>query len=1048
MKLFKTILGFAIFLSFYLPLSAQVTTATLSGIVVDESNNPLDGANVVAVHEPSGSQYGTTTREDGRFTLPNLRVGGPYKVTASYVGYQDGGVGDITLALAQKLNVSITLESGALELDEIIVKSKANEVLNSERTGAELNVSSELIQRLPTISRSASDYYRLTPASDGNSFGGRNDQFNNFSLDGTIFNNPFGLDAATPGGQTDAQPISLDAIDQIQVSLAPYDVTQSGFTGAAINAVTKSGTNDWHGTVFGFYRNQDMTGSKVSGTDIFVPDLSQIQTGFSLGGPLKKDKLFLFINAEIERREDLGSNFIAAGQGRSGENVSRVAADDLERVSDALFNRYGYETGPYENYLHDTDNEKGIVKLDWVINKNHSFTATYNFLNASKQKPAHPSAIGRRGPDAVTLQFFNSGYQINNVIHSGIVELRSLFGNKASNKLQLGYSAFRDSRDPFSTPFPVVNISNNDGIRYIVAGHEPFSINNRLDQDVFQITDNFNIYAGNHTFTIGASLERFDFNNSFNLNAYGGTFGPGFASVDAFLDTLASGAFDDDVQLAKDVFDANGGDDGVEGEGWALAETNVGQAALYFQDEWAMTNRFTLTLGIRADMPLYFDTEDKLQENIDRNCCYIPDIVWYDENGDPVQFNHLDLPEQTPLISPRLGFNWDINGDQTAQLRGGTGLFSGRLPFVWIGNQVANPNFFFYNKTANDFKFPQVWRSNLGYDRQFGGGWIASLDLIYTKDINAAMVRNYSLRPPTARLGGVDDERLIYAITDRAFLGTDPLFGTGYVFTNTNLGYTFNASLQLQRDWTNGWYTSLAYNYLDAQDVSSIEAEISSDAFDRNPAINNVNDPILAPSIYGNRHRIVGAAHKKFTYGNMATTLAVFFQYAQGGRFSYTYSGDINNDFSGLNDLIYIPTDGEIDQMLFTGNADEQAAQRTALRNYIKQDDYLSENQGAFAEKYALLSPWYSNWDVRVLQDLNFGKNTIQLSVDVLNFGNLISSNWGVRQLPTNTQPIGVSLSPDNIPTYSFDTSLTSTFRDDFSLLSRWQLQVGLRYIF
>lgn len=1025
-------------------LVGQVTTASIRGQVTDQEGEPLVGATVVAIHTPSGTKYGTNSREGGVYNLPNLRVGGPYTLEISYVGFKTQKFSDIFLSLAQKLNVDAAVEEASLSTDVVEITAETG-VLSDDRTGAATNINSEQLRNLPTISRSASDYYRLTPQSDGNSFGGRNDQFNNFSLDGSIFNNPFGLDAATPGGQTDAQPISLDAIDQIQVSLAPYDVTQAGFTGAAVNAVTKSGTNEFKGTVFGFFRNQDLTGARVGGTDIIVPDLRQFQTGFSLGGPIIKNKLFFFANLEVERREELGSNFVAAGPDRSGENVSRVLASDFDLVSNALEERFGYETGPYEGYTHRTNNEKGILKLDMNISDSHKLTATYNFLNAFKEKPAHPSALGRRGPDLTTLQFRNSGYRINNIIHSGIVELKSVFGSKASNKLQVGFTAFRDSRDPFSEPFPVINI-NEDGIRYIVAGHEPFSINNLLDQDVFQFTNNFNLYLGKHTLTIGTSLERFDFNNSFNLGVYdsptntGGSFGPGFSSVQEFVDLVNSGEFDDEVQFARDVFATNEAEDS-----WALAETNVGQWAFYVQDEWAPTNKFTLTYGVRVDVPLYFDTPEKIQENIDRNCYYNPEITYFDVEGNEVMFDHTKLPDQTPLISPRVGFNYELKGDQSAQLRGGSGLFAGRLPFVWIGNQVANPNFFFYNVTAPDFKFPQVWRTNLGYDQKFAGGWIASLDLIYTKDVNGMMVRNYGIRPPSGTLQGVDN-RPIYTADDR-----NGFANNAYVFTNTDVGYSFNASFQIQRDWGDGFYTSLAYNFLQAEDASSIEAEISSDAYDRNPAINHVNEAIATPSLYGNRHRIVGTGYKRFTYNNdrMATTVSLFMEAAQGGRFSYTYSGDINGDGSGLNDLIYIPTVEDLDQMVFAGaNAD---AQRAALNDYIEQDDYLSGRRGDYAEKYAILSPWFSRWDMRILQDFNINAgervNTIQLSLDFLNIGNLLNSDWGVRQFPVNTQPIGVGVD-GGTPIYNFDADLANTFANDFSLNSRWQLQLGLRYIF
>ncbi|NJN33780.1 MAG: hypothetical protein HC817_05535 [Saprospiraceae bacterium] len=491
---------------------AQVTTATLTGQITDKKGESLVGASVVALHTPSGSKFAGISNENGNFFVPNLRVGGPYTVTISFVGYKDFVINDLSLSLGQKLPINAALEDAASQLTEVVVTATGDAVMNNKRTGAGNNFNAEQIQKLPTISRSASDIYRLTPSSDGNSFAGRNGQFNNFSVDGTIFNNPFGLDAATPGGQSNAQPISLDAIEQIQVAIAPYDVTQAGFTGAAVNTVTKSGTNQFKGTVFGFNRNQNLTGKIVDATEFAVPDLKQTQAGFSLGGPIIKNKAFFFVNFELDRRTDIGSTFLASRAGNTGANYSRVEATDLEAVSRALKENFGYETGAYENYFFNTNNQKALVKLDFNLfdgtNSSHKLAVSYNYLDAFREQPAHPSALGRRGPDATTLQFRNSGYRINNVLNSGIAELRSTFGSRVSNKFVVGYSAFRDSRDPFSEPFPVVSIQR-EGVRYIVAGHEPFSINNKLNQDVFQIRNDANIYLKKHTLTIGAALERF-----------------------------------------------------------------------------------------------------------------------------------------------------------------------------------------------------------------------------------------------------------------------------------------------------------------------------------------------------------------------------------------------------------------------------------------------------------------------------------------------------------------------------------------------------------
>ncbi|MGA0232347.1 MAG: TonB-dependent receptor, partial [Saprospiraceae bacterium] len=417
--------------------------------------------------------------------------------------------------------------------------------------------------------------------------------------------------------------------------------------------------------------------------------------------------------------------------------------------------------------------------------------------------------------------------------------------------------------------------------------------------------------------------------------------------------------------------------------------------------------------------------------------------------GNDITFAHTTLPSSTPLINPRIGFNYDINGDRSAQLRGGTGLFSGRFPFVWIGNQVANPNFYFYNMTDPDFKFPQVWRTSLGYDRQFGDGWIATVDLLYTKDLQAQVVNNYGLRLPTGSLSG-PDPRPVYTNDDRVLVFGAPT--NAYVFTNVDGGYSFNASFSIERNW-NDTYLKLAYNYLKATDVMSIDAEISSDAYDRNPANpTHTNAPLVAPSLYGNRHRIVGVASKRIPWANenFATTVSLFFEYVEGNRYSYTYAGDINNDGSVLNDLLYIPTDGEIDQMNFSGS--NQAEQATALKEFIAQDDYLSSNRGSFAEKYAALSPWYNTWDLRILQDIGIkgSDNKFQLSIDILNIGNLINSSWGVRQFATGTslaQPIAVSVTDGN-PVYSFDPDLKNTFFNDFSQFSRWRMQIGLRYRF
>jgi hypothetical protein len=1059
----KILILMCVFIGFQ-AINAQTTTSNIKGTIKNSSNEILSEASILAVHTPTGTRYSTVSNSDGRFSMLNMKIGGPYKVTATFVGYQKQEISDVFLELGKTSALEFILVSESQSLNEVKITSKSK-VFGSGRTGAETTIGRKELSVLPTISRSAEDFTRLEPSASGGSFGGRNDQYNNYSLNGAIFNNPFGLDAATPGGQTGAQPISLDAIDQIQVATAPYDVTLSGFTGASVNAVTKSGTNEFHGTAYSFFRNDGMTGSKVNGQEIVVPNLQQTQAGFSIGGPIIKDKLFFFANYEIDQRSDAGSNVVANdGNSTTGVNESRVLATDLMFVSTELA-KLGYNTGSYQGFTHNSNSSKGIVKLDWNIADNHKFAFIYNFLDASKDKPAHPTAIRRRGPDFNTMQFANSGYEINNQINSFLVELNSKFTETISNKLQAGYTHFNDFRNPFSTPAPVISITK-DGSPYIIAGHEPFSINNKLDQKVIQISDNLNIVEGNHTFTAGFSFEKFLFKNSFNLKGYGFDV---FNSVDMtkFAENLLPGPpaipggpatpsyYAAAFASAQATFDARNKFEAGTNGGWNLSETTVGQLAFYVQDEWSINDDFKLTFGLRADKPLYFNTSELIQKFIDTDNSegYLPGIKYYDpENGKEVNLNSTVLPGNALLWSPRVGFNWDVNGAKTTQLRGGTGIFTGRLPFVWIGNQVSGIDPFFYQVVDKDFKFPQVWRTSFGLDHKFEGDFILTVDMSYNKDLNAVHVQDWGLKTPTTNLTGVDT-RPIYAASDKG-VWTDfgfPADSHAYVLTNSNKGSAFNTSVKLQKTFTNGLYASVAYNYLKSMDVNSIEAEITGDAFNFNPALGNVNNDVLSNSKYGDTHRFIGVGSKKWKYGagnKWATTISTFFEYAQGGRFNYTYGGDINNDGAFGNDLIYIPTTAEIATMNFSG-----AGQGAALDRFISQDDYLSGRRGQYAERYGALAPWRGKWDFKFLQDYNFKVggakkvNTIQFSIDVLNLGNLLNSEWGLVQAPISVQPIGVSV-VNKVPTYTFNGDQTKTFSYDASLASRWQAQFGIRYIF
>ena len=1076
-----------------LPAAAQgVTTSAIKGLVLDGKGQPLPGATVIATHLPSGTTYGNATRDNGQFDLLNLRIGGPYEIKVSFVGYETYVQNNVQLVLGKTFETRITLKEGAgQKLDEVVVRGNRDGQINPDRTGAVTNISSTAIRTLPTISRSQEDFTRLTPQASGQSFGGRNTLYNNFSLDGSIFNNSFGLDSPTPGGQTNSQPVSLDAIEQIQVSLAPYDVRQGGFTGAGINAVTKSGTNDVKGTVYTYFRNERLIGKKVEGATIDNPSLKFNQTGFALGGPIIKNKLFFFANAELTRQTDPGQTFrpatsaaeAAAAQNGQLNGVSRVQQADLQAIRDRLKSVYGYDPGDFQGFNYRTYSDKVLAKIDWNINPSNTFSIRYNYLKSYREQGPHPIAIApsSRVPGVNTLQFANSGYTINNNLNSVVAELNSSFGGgKFSNKAQASFSAFRDFRElPSEKFFPQIDITQG-GTTYASVGTEQFSANNTLDQNISQLTDNLSYFAGKHILTAGANYERFNFLNGFNLQRYGYPYFGGI-DVSTFLRTL-----DPNDPLFKrnpNDLDANGRPKPLDLNALAVAggqapikqvDVTVAQLGLYVQDEYQATPALKLTLGVRADVPIY---STSIAPNPQ-----ISAANFLNGDGQPAKVELSELPKSTPLFSPRLGFNYSSQDDAgKTQLRGGTGIFTGRIPFVWISNQASNTRFdngytYQINATSRDFKFPQVWRTNLAIDHELPGGIVATVEAIYSKDVNAAVHRNYNFVTPTQRLAGADT-RLIYpASSPRIYdFGTanGPFKGPGgqgtyldagvITLENTSLGYQYSLTGQLRKEFANGFYATAAYTYSQAKDLTSNPGEIAGDAYQRLPVSGNTNQAQLAYSDFGLQHRVIAAAGRRFAYADnkLGTTLGFFFEAGQGNRFSYTYAGDLNRDNIPGNDLLFVPasqsqinlvditrTDANGQQVVVT----TAAQQWQQLDAYIRQDDYLSSHRGSIAERNGSLSPWYTQLDAKLMQDFtlttNSGKkNTLQLSFDILNLGNLLNRSWGNRRLVGNNRLIEVAGYSGDTPSFQFRGG-SQTFFTDTNLASRWRAQVGVRYIF
>ncbi len=1060
-----------------------VTTAALTGVVTSEKGEPLPAANVIVVHEPTGTRYGASARVNGQYNIPNMKIGGPYTVAASIVGYKSKSQSNVFLSLGQELRVDFRLVEEAIEGQEVVITAEADPVLNSGRTGAATYVDRDAVKELPSVKRSTRDLTRLDPRSDGNfSFGGRNWLYNNISLDGSYFNNPFGLDDPAPGGQASAEPVPFDAVDQVQVSIAPFDVREGGFSGAGINTVTKSGTNTYKASVYSYLRNESLLGNKVRGANVIAnPDLSFNQSGVSVGGPIMENKLFFFLNAELERRDDAGSNFVA-NRGQSGFGISRVRASALDSIRQRMISVYGYDPGAYEGYVNETNNEKFLLKLDWNAHENHNVTFRYNFLDARRDLPPHPFVLSAnntgRGPNESSLPFRNAGYKINNKLNSFALEVNSRFEGLA-NRFFASYNRFRDNRDPFSRGFPTIEIAEGN-VTYTTLGHEPFSIHNILDQDVLQLTNNMSFYKDNHVITVGATYEKFSFFNAFNIFRYGVFFlppfipGPNGTTFSSLAEFFRYTHRDSSVfrNFNAEVAAADAGP--FKGE-----DIKVGQLAFYAQDEFLVSDRLNLTYGVRVDLPMYTNPIANP---------FSTSLKALDENGNLEKIDQAKLPSTKLLFSPRVGFNWDITGDRSTQLRGGTGIFTGRVPFVWIGNVISNPGSnpnlygpfnptgqristsgegipqqsFDLNAADPDFKWPQVWTTNLAVDHQLPGGLLGTLEVLYGKDINAVFVRNADLQKPVRTL---PDGRPYYKDStgntqlNRGSFGDD---GGIYVIDNTSDGYNLSVALQLRKRFDFGLNASLGYAYLTAKNNMQ-STEIASVLWSGNPVQGNPNKPELSFSQFGIRNRITASASYKHSWSEQwATSFGLFLEVAEGNRFagsggnrySFTYAGDVNGDGQGGNDLIYIPRD-QSDIVFVQNGSVTPAEQWTAFNAFIEQDDYLKANRGKIAERFGAINPWFSNVDLKVLQDftvpLGGQAHTFQLSVDILNVLNMLNSDWGVRSVasPLATSPLQfVDFGgPGQAPRFKFDTKITKTFVDDPGLDSRWQMQIGLRYL-
>lgn len=1064
---------------------AQVTTSSISGTVSDASGVPLTGATVVVTYVPSGTVFTVQSRNGGQFVINNVPPGGPYSIKATYVGYGDFSRTDINIPLGERFDIKIELTNSSQELQSVVVS--AGRRASMEKTGASTSISRRQVQNLPNIGRSINGLTRITPQANGNSFVGMNNRFNNITIDGSLFNNNFGRsgDGQIPGGASAG--ISIDAIDQIQVNIAPYDVRQAGFTGAGINAVTKRGTNTWYGTAYTFQRGKSFTGNKVKDRTFNRDDRTTSIYGGSIGGPIIKDKLFFFINGEKEKVKSPGETWRAARPGLTpgaADQVSTVQASDLDRLKQHLISTYNFDPGNYEGYGFSTEGYRLTGRIDWNITNKHRLTARVNVsenddddrVNGSSGPPAPAARISnsRRSGTVNGLPFSGANFKNNTKVFSGVLELNSSLSSKVSNQLLGSYTRIQPVRIPNSM-FPFVDIMKTGDPNNVLTsfGTDLFSYQNRIDDKALNIADNVTFNLGSHVITAGASFEALSFANSFA--AYGGPSYYRYASLDDFINDVAPVAFG----VSYSNFDRTA---------ITPAEAKFSQLGVYLQDAWTASNKFKLTYGVRVDMPFYPYDPPRNQA--------LEAVVFKDQDGNNEQFDVSQWPKQRPLVSPRVGFTYDIEGNKSLIVRGGSGVFTGRIPFIWLVNQVGDngvlrsiyqptgadlaairfdpdrtahipttippvgttiPSGSSYSATASDFKMPQVWRSNLAVDKRLGNDFTLTLEGVFSKIINNVYARNANLGPTNGVLNNFTDQRPRY--TNRLNSNISQMI----VLDNINKGYNFALTAMVQKSFSKGWEASLAYTYNLAQDVAIGTSDQAGSSWSTNQIINDANNPELGYSNFSIPHRITGNISYRFSYvkESLATTVSLFFASSPQERYHLRYGGDVNGD-GATNDIIYIPKDAteiRFASSFTTGGTTYTAKQQSdAFFAFIENNKYLRDHKGKYMERYGATLPWIHSADLRILQDfaINAGgkKHTFQLSADVVNVLNLVNKNWGARYLYNfgsfaDQGVLGLASGFNAAtPTFTFNPTITKMQEINYSTSSTWGLQLGLRYIF
>ena len=1078
---------------------AQVTTSSLGGRIVDANGEPVIGAAVVAVHTPSGTSYGAVTNENGRYAIYGMRPGGPYNVEVSCLGFQATTYTDVTLQLAEAFSLNASLNEDAQMLSEVLVVAAPASKFSAEKMGSATNISSKQMETIPTVSRSISDITRLSPyGGNGMTFAGADGRTANFTVDGANFNNNFGLNDGLPGG---GNPISIDAIEEMQVVISPYDVRQTHFIGGGVNAITKSGTNKFKGSAYVYHKNENMRGNMVAGQEVAdAREKDRVTTyGMTLGGPIIKDKLFFFVNAEYAKKPTVVNNWSPSVDGIENEDkyISRVTDKDLADVSKFVKEKYGYDTGSWTDFPANETNFKVLARIDWNINDKHKLAARYNYTsNLYYNTPSGQSMDGGSSSNfkrvsKYGMTYANSMYGMNNYVHSASLDLNSRFSDNLSNQLLLTFSKLDDVRQTPSDDMPFIDIRQDDGsavLPYISLGYELFSWKNAVHNNHVSLKDDLTYYAGNHKLTAGFAYE---YQMTDNIYLRNGSGYYRYRSLQDFYD----GAVPEIVCVTY----------GYNGEEEPAVRVRFHKAGLYAQDEWNATENFKLTYGVRLE-GLFFDNKDIMRNQAIYDLEYVVD-------GEKRHIDTGKWPSASVSILPRIGFSWDIFGNNTLKLRGGTGIFSGRIPLVFFTNMPSNSGMsqcvvklnsdgnngdkvdmskfagdimkreelikfiqkeYGYPSTitpkdgvipseiaavASDFKMPQVWKTSLALDYNIPVSFPFSIGVegIFNKTINGVYLRDWSINSVDgfARFNGADN-RPIYQEKKQTYMTENgpKNMPSSYVLENTNRGYGYSGTFTMNMRPIPELGIMASYTHTASKEVSGMPGSNASSVMKAIYGIYGPNSPTLANSKYVTPDR----ALVSLTYSDKGNNHYSLIYEGWRGGYNYTYSttNDMNGD--GYNaDLIYIPTDKQVADKEFRFVTEDDA---NRFMGFVHANKYLSKNQGGYSEGYSVYSPWVHRLDFSYKHDFKIKAgnqmNTIQLCVDLKNILNIFNSSWGVSKVMNTNLNNGQILKyegidADGYATFSTPSAVnanTQLWQPSYAIGQCWYASVGIKYMF